>query len=181
MGEIRYSRMKKETFIFLAILCFFACSDSKYESAENVAELTISFNDPSWDGADVPKRGQCTNCGGEGLSPPLLVKNIPENADVLIVEFKDKTMNVFHGAIRFPISEKMEFVIPSVQEQTMDLPPGAELESVHNAPIGGPGAYMAPCGCGYRNKYVATIRALKSENSGQKLLLGKGKIKLGRF
>jgi hypothetical protein len=40
---------------------------------------------------------------------------------------------------------------------------------------------MAPCGCGYRNKYVATIVALNSENSDQKLLLGKGKIKLGRF
>ena len=62
----------------------------------------------------MPKSGQCTNCGGEGLSPALLVKNIPENADVLIVEFKDKTMNVFHGAIRFPIPEKTEFVITSV-------------------------------------------------------------------
>ena len=173
--------MKKGTFIILAIVCFLACSDSRYKSAENVAELNISFVDPRWDGSNVPKSGQCTNCEGEGLSPPMLVKNIPENTDVLIVEFKDKTMNVFHGAIRFQVSEKAEFVIPSVQEQTFELPQGAETETAHTAPLGAPGAYMAPCGCGYRNKYMATIVAIKNENSGQKLLLGKGKIKLGRF
>jgi phosphatidylethanolamine-binding protein (PEBP) family uncharacterized protein len=154
---------------------------SKYKSAENVAELTVSFIDQKWDGRNVPKNGQCRNCGGEGLSPPLLVKNIPENTDALIVEFNDKTMPTFHGAIRFQVSEKAEFAIPSVQEQTFDLPQGAEMESEHDAPIGIPGAYMAPCGCGYRNKYVATIVAIKYEKSGQKLLLGKGKIKLGRF
>jgi hypothetical protein len=80
-----------------------------------------------------------------------------------------------------PISGKTEFSIPSVPEQTFDLPQGAEMESEHHAPLGIPGAYMAPCGCGYNNKYVATILAIKSEKSGQKLLLGKGKINLGGF
>ena len=171
--------MKKGTFIILAFVCFFACSDSRYKYAENVAELSISFVDQNWDGKDVPKSGQCRSCGGKGLSPTLLVKNIPENTDVLIVEFEDTTMNIFHGAIRVPVSEKEEIAIPSFQDQTFNLPKGVETESEHTAPIGAAGAYMAPCGCGLRNKYVATIVAIKNENSGQKLLLGK--IKLGRF
>lgn len=173
--------MKNGTFIILAIVCFFACSDSRYKSAENVAELTISFIDQNWDGRDVPTSGQCKSCDGEGLSPALLVKNIPENTDVLIVEFKDKTMNVFHGAIRVQVSEKAEIAIPSFQDQTFNLPQGVETESEHTAPIGASGAYMAPCGCGFKNKYVAAVVAIKNENSEQKLLLGKGKIKLGRF
>ena len=81
----------------------------------------------------------------------------------------------------FQFSGKTEFSIPSVSEQTFDLPQGAEMESVHHAPLGIPGAYMAPCGCGYNNKYVATILAIKNEKSGQKLLPGKRKINLGRF
>jgi hypothetical protein len=55
------------------------------------------------------------------------------------------------------------------------------MESEHTAPLGTPGAYMAPGGCGWNNKYVATIVAIKNDKSGQKLLLGEGKIKLGRF
>jgi len=173
--------MKNGIFIILAIVCFLACCDGKYKSAKSVAELTISFIDSKWDGRKIPKSGQCTNCGGGGLSPPLLVKNIPKNTDVLIVKFRDKSMAIDHGAIRFQISEKTEFAIPSVPEQTFDLPPGAEMESKHYAPLGSPGAYMAPCGCGFNNRYVATIVAIKNETSGQKFLIGKGKIKLGRF
>ena len=173
--------MKQGMLFILAIVCFFACSEGKYKSAENVVELTVSFIDQNWDGKDVPTSGKCRSCEGEGLSPALLVKNIPENTDALVVEFKDTTMSVFHGAIRFQVSEKAEIAIPSIQEQTFDLPQGAETETEHEAPIGERGAYMAPCGCGLRNKYVATLAAIKYENSGQKLLLGKGKIKLGRF
>ena len=173
--------MKQGTLFILAIVCLFACSDGKYKAAENVAELTISFIDPKWDGKNVPKSGQCRSCDGKGLSPALLIKNIPENTDALIVEFKDKTMNVFHGAIRVQVSQNTEIAIPSFQDQTFDLPQGVETESEHTAPIGASGAYLAPCGCGNKYKYEATIAAIKNENSGQKLLLGKGKITLGRF
>ena len=40
---------------------------------------------------------------------------------------------------------------------------------------------MAPCGCGLGNKYEAVIMAVKTEKSGQKLLLEKGQITLGKF
>ena len=173
--------MKVGSFILVTIVCFVACSDSEYRSVENVVDLSISFSDPIWDGKKVPKRGQCTNCQGEGLSPPMLISNIPEKTDFLIVEYKDKTMGVFHGAIRFQVSGKGKFSTPSIREQTFKLPQGVEVEAEHTAPIGSPGAYMAPCGCGYNNKYSAVIPAVQSLESGQKLLLGKGKINLGRF
>ena len=173
--------MKKVTFISIVMICFFACSNSPYQSAEDVAELTVSFVDPEWNGKKIPKIGQCKNCGGEGLSPSLLVKNIPKNADFLVFEYKDKTMGVFHGAIRFQISEQSEFTVPSIPEQTFDLPHGSDLVAEHTAPIGSPGAYMAPCGCGFNNKYAATIMAIQNESSGHKLLFGKTKINLGRY
>lgn len=173
--------MKHAALIFLAAAYVFGCSDGNYEPAATVVELSVSFTDPKWDGQKIPKGGQCTNCGGDGLSPSLLVNNIPKNTDALIVEYKDKTMGVYHGALRFLISGNSEIHIPSVLEQTYDLPQGVEMESEHNAPIGKGGAYMAPCGCGYNNRYDATILAVKIEKSGQKLLLGKGKLKLGRF
>ncbi len=50
-----------------------------------------------------------------------------------------------------------------------------------NIYLGPYGAYLAPCGCGNENKYEATIMAIKTEKSGLKLLVGKGKITLGRF
>ena len=56
-------------FIILTVaVLFVACSDSKYENAKEVSELSISFNDPQWDGKLVPKIGQCKNCGGGGLT-----------------------------------------------------------------------------------------------------------------
>lgn len=92
------------------------------------------------------------------------VKNIPPDADLIVVEFNDKSMPGLskdggHCAIRFKIKNKTEFVVPSIAEQTLDLPEGIELESQHRAPLGKPGAYMAPCGCGNENKYEATIIA----------------------
>jgi hypothetical protein len=84
--------VKNGIILLTAAVLFVACSESKYENAEDVSELSISFNDPQWDGILVPKIGQCKNCGGGGLSPALKVKNIPKVADLLIVEFNDKTI-----------------------------------------------------------------------------------------
>jgi hypothetical protein len=134
----------------------------------------------------VPKIGQCKNCGGEGFSPALRVKNIPLEADLVIVEFNDKSMPALskdggHGAIRFKIENKTESVVPSIAEQTFDLPEGIEMQSPHKAPLGTPGAYMAPCGCGNENKYEATILAVKTAQSNKRMILGRGKIFLGKF
>ena len=172
--------MRLRIILFVFITFLLACSD------KNIADINISFNDLKWDGEKVPKVGQCRNCGGEGFSPALRVKNIPPDTDLIVVEFNDKSMPGLskdggHGAIRFKIKNKTEFVIPSIAEQTLDLPEGIELESQHRAPLGKPGAYMAPCGCGNENKYEATIIAFKSTQSGQRLTMGKGKIFLGKF
>lgn len=178
---IKEVNMKNGTILLMTVACFIACSCSDYKSAENVATLSISFIDPIWDGKTIPASGQCRNCGGGGLSPSLSIKNIPKDADFIIAEFKDKSMGVFHGAIRFQISQKSEFVIPSIPEQTLRLPQNVEIESEHRAPLGERGAYMAPCGCGTENMYEATVLAIKKEASGQKILLGKGTVSLGKF
>lgn len=173
--------MKNGMVILVVLICLAACSDSKYQKAANIVDLSVSFADSKWDGKNVPQIGQCNICQGQGYSPPLLVQNIPEGADHLVVEYIDKTMGVHHGAIRFRINKKPDFTITSIPEQTFDLPPDAYLDTEHDAPIGRSGAYMAPCGCGYRNKYTATIYAIKFEDPGPSMLVGKGKITLGRF
>ena len=172
--------MRSMIILLVFISLFLACSD------KNVVDLIISFDDSKWDGKKVPTVGQCQNCGGKGLSPAILIKNIPREADLIIVEFNDKSMPALskeggHGAIRFKIKNATEFVAPSVPEQTLELPKGSEMESQHRAPSGKPGAYMAPCGCGNGNKYEATILAVKSPQSGKRLILGRGKIFLGEF
>jgi len=172
--------MKSRIILLVLSTLFLACSD------KNIADLNISFDDPKWDGEKVPKMGQCKNCGGDGLSPALRVKNIPLEADLIIIEFNDKSMPALskgggHGAIRLKIENKTEFVVPSIAEQTFDLPEGVEMESQHRAPLGKPGAYMAPCGCGNENRYEATIFALKAAEPGKRMTMGKGKIFLGKF
>ena len=173
--------------LFLIFVTFMVgCSDGKYQSAENVVELAVSFNDAGWDGETVPKAGQCHDCGGGGSSPALRVSNIPAGTDLVVVQFNDKSMPGLsrdggHGAIRFRIDDQTAFVARSVPEQTFDLPEGVEMESQHRAPVGKPGAYLAPCGCGNGNEYEATILALKSAASGKNLVLGKGRIMLGKF
>ena len=178
--------MKWKMIVPMVLACFCACSDSRYPPAETVADLAVSFVDPKWDGKNVPQIGQCRNCGGGGWSPALRVKNITKEADVLIAEFNDKSIPGLskdggHGAIRVHISQTVEFVIPSVEEQTFDLPPGVEVESQHRAPMGKLGVYMAPCGCGNENRYETRILAVENEPDGQKRLAGKGIIDLGKF
>jgi phosphatidylethanolamine-binding protein (PEBP) family uncharacterized protein len=178
--------MKEFSCILMAVAFVLACSEGQYDSAGNVARLDVSFADSAWDGKTVPKSGQCENCGGGGLSPALRVRNIPAEADALVAEFNDKSMPALskdggHGAIRIRISNTAEFVIPSVHEQTFDLPQGVVMESQHRAPLGNPGAFMAPCGCGNGNSYEAKVMALRTEANGRRLLAGTGKIDLGKF
>jgi len=173
--------MKKGTLVFIAFFCFLACSRGGCEQAGRAAELSVSFADAKWDGLTIPEIGRCRDCGGEGFSPALLVREIPPGADSIIIEFHDRTLGIFHGAVRFAISRGPEFVVPSFREQTFDLPRGAEMESAHRAPLGRRGAYMAPCGCGDGNLYEAVLLAVGTAESGKKLILGKGKIILGKF
>jgi hypothetical protein len=107
-------------FLFLSTL-FLACSDT------NVADLNVTFDDPNWDGVKVPKVGQCKNCGGEGLSPALRIKNIPPDTGLIIIEFNDKSMPALskgggHGAVSFKVENKTEIIVPSIGEQTLIYP-----------------------------------------------------------
>ena len=125
--------------------------------------------------------------GGGGMSPPLVVRNIPSGTTDLIVEFSDRSFRAMdnggHGIIRVPVAGKSEVMIPSFPGETNDLPEGIFSESAHGGTRGAPGAYLGPCSGGASFYYEADVMAVsKSTASSQpSRLLGKGTIALGRY
>ncbi len=118
-------------------------------------------------------------CGGDGKSPELKISNIPETANTIIVEFNDRdyaplSENGGHGSISVQCLNTKTAIIPSIPEQTFDVPNTTTIEHAHRAPKGKPGAYLGPCSCGYGNRYFAVIKAIyRSRESADKLLMKK--------
>ena len=162
-----------------------SCATGRYVSVDNAAKLDVAFTDASWTGKGVPTKGVCKQDGGESLSPPLMVRNIPSGATDIIIEFNDLSYPPLssgggHGSIRVPTAGKAEVMIPPVPGETFKLPDGVFMESAHNG-IGGAGAYFGPCSGGRGNVYQADVLAVsKSAAPSQPpRLLGKGSIMLG--
>jgi hypothetical protein len=120
------------------------------------------------------------------MSPALLVSNIPKNTNKLLIEFNEPSYPPLsydggHGAIWVDPKGKTEVTIPSILEETMDLPEGVFLEHKHRAPIGKSGVFFGPCGCGMGESYVAVISAFTVTPDKKKTLLAKTTIELGTF
>ena len=181
--------MKKEiclSIVGLLLLC--GCvATSQYVAEENLVVLNVSFTDARWDGSSVPVIGRCKKCSGDGFSPELIVSNIPDGTNAVVIEFNDRDFqplaaNGGHGTIWVAVAGQTEIVVPSIPEETYDLPGGVQMEKKHRAPVGKPGAYFGPCGCGRGNRYFAIVKAVKkSDQEGESRLLGEGIIELGRF
>ncbi len=168
-----------------------ACA-SRYDVAENMHQLNVSFTDPQWDGENVPDGQQCRQFGGKkSATPELKVEGIPATADALVVEYNDLSYGPMnhgvHGIIGFDIEPgTTTIVIPSVPGHSFDLPKGFFLVAEHRAPHwDAAGAYLPPCSGsgGLGSSYSATIKAIvKTKSEGEKhLLLAEGVIQMGKF
>ena len=103
------------------------------------ADLEVGFTDEAWDGMKVPEGQQCQKFEGRGRSPALHVSNIPEAADLLVIEFSDRTYKPMdeggHGKIGYLIEAGIgEVDVPSVDGHTVDLPDGFLVVAEHKAP-----------------------------------------------
>ena len=153
------------------------------------ADLEVSFTDPAWDGKKIPAGQQCTKFGGTGATPALQVGNIPDGANAIIVEFNDRdyqplSWNGGHGKIGFWISEgSNSALLPSVPGEAKELPEGSFVEKRNRATgdYARPG-YLPPCSGGRGHSYFAEVKAVKKiEGEKKPKVLGKAKIKLGRY
>ncbi|ETW96933.1 MAG: hypothetical protein ETSY2_45510 [Candidatus Entotheonella gemina] len=178
----------KPSLIILLVVFMGSCATGRYVPVDNVAKLDVAFTDAGWTGGAVPNAGVCARYGGESMSPPLAVRNIPSGTTDIIIEFNDLSYPPLssgggHGAIRVPAAGKTEVMIPAVPGETFDLPQGVFMEAAHRGTVGGAGAYLGPCSGGRGNIYEADVKAVsKSTTSSQpSRLLGKGSITLGRY
>lgn len=175
----------KSSLIISLVILVVGCATARYVPVDNVAKLDVVFTDARWTGGAVPNVGVCTRNGREGMSPRLVVRNIPSGATDIIVEFNDLSYAPLssgggHGSIRVPVAEKTEVMVPSVPEDTFKLPGGVFMEAAHRGRYSA-GAYLGPCSGGRGNTYEAEVKAVsKSTTPSQpSRLLGKGSITLG--
>ena len=179
-------------FIFLILAVFLTgsvpCLSS--EKKEGTGDLHVSFADPDWDGKIVPTGQQCQKFGGNNPhSPRLTVKNIPNGANALIMEYSDRSYapmdNGGHGRIGFIIAAGVsEVTVPSVPGHSYELPKGFFLVKEHLAPKWDKaGAYMPPCSGGRGNSYYVTVKAVqrKSEDDLKGTVLAVGILEMGRY
>ncbi len=176
----------KRSLIIWLVVFIGGCATGRYVPADHVTKLDVAFTDARWTGDAVPTVGVCKRDGGESMSPPLLVRNVPSGATDIIIEFNDLSYPPLssgggHGSIRVPVAGKTEVAIPPVPGETFTLPEGVVMESAHSGTVGGSGAYLGPCSGGRGNIYEADVKAVfKSTTPAQpSRLLGIGSIALG--
>jgi len=184
-------RMKKKLFILSVSFIISGCvASNSYTPIENLSQLEVSFTDNKWDGKTVPKDEVCRRGGANGSSPELQVSGIPQGANAVVVEFNDRSYapmstNGGHGAIWVTVNKQSSITIPSVPTESFDIPEGVNVEHNHRGSGNGisPGVYIAPCSRGNGNFYFADIKAVyKASKEGEEsLLLGSGRIELGKY
>lgn len=185
-------KFKMIKYIFLSLLFSIqiAGTGSADQNASHtlVVELDLSFADPAWNGRVIPKGQQCLEFGGNGSSPPIKVKDIPVQANKLIVEFSDGTYapcdNGGHGIVSYKLREgSKEVVVPSIPGQTFDIPNIFEIIKEHcgkNLDMKR-GAYIGPCP-GIGNQYYLIVKAVyEAPDKSKNMLLGKGRLEMGTY
>ena len=152
-------------------------------------KLGLAFGDPAWDGKKIPQGQQCRKFGGKGSTPPLLVSNIPAEANALIMEYGDHDYPPMdaggHGVIGFHIKPgKKKAKIGPVAGHSYDLPQGFFLVAEHLGPAWDKaGAYMPPCSGGRGNEYYVVVKAVRLAEPGDKQgeVLAIGELEIGAY
>lgn len=188
--------MRNKTLHIVSFLIAFALfiagsiTANKAVADSDAAKLEVSFLDSLWDGKTIPDGQQCERFDGDNPSTPrLLVKGIPAGANVIIMEFSDRSYPPMddggHGKIGYRIAEgTTEVSLPSVPGHTFNLPENFFTVSDHQAPdYDTEGAYLPPCSGGRGNSYYVTIKAAYQASAKKKKfkVLGQAVLELGRY
>lgn len=181
--------MKKTPLLLLLVCLFVFTVTPGANAAEPTEKMQASFADAKWNGKTIPYAQQCARDNGKGATPPLIIKNIPAEANALIFEYSDRSYapmdNGGHGKIGFTIATgTKEATVPSVPGHTFSLPEGFFLVAAQiNPSWDKAGAYLPPCSGGRGNYYYVTIKAVvQSPDKSQKpRILTTTKLELGRY
>jgi hypothetical protein len=175
--------------VAIGVILTACAAGGRYDPVPSLAKLQVAFADPAWNGRSIPAGQQCSQFGGKGASPALVVKGIPPGTTDLLVEFNDRDYPPLssaggHGTIRVPLPPgATETTVPSVPGETNTLPPGVVKEEGHRGPMSPGTAYLPPCSGGRGNLYFADVKAVArpAAPAERGKLLGTGTITLGRY
>ena len=182
----------KKLFTALCAAIFLASCASEYPGA---GDLYVSFVKPSVWGKGVfsspfPPSQVCKEEGGQGKTPALFIDNIPDEANLLILEINNLldpalSHNGGLGAIGFYHDENTPTaVLLPVPGETLALPKYAFREKPNRVNASKPYAYLPPCQIKGRSEYSATVKAVRRTGSfdTQKTeILAVGSIYLGEY
>lgn len=189
--KTREKIMKKTSALFGIFFLLTACASAEYPDA---GSLSVSFIKPSEWGRGVfespfPPSMLCKAEGGVGKTPALYVDNIPENANLLILEINNLTNPALAydggmGSVGFYHEQgQTDATLLPVSGETFRLPKYAFLEKPNRVNVNKPYAYMPPCTV-KGGEYSATIKAVRRTGSFDKQrtdVLAVGTIYLGDY
>ncbi|MCG8488743.1 MAG: hypothetical protein MI756_14815 [Chromatiales bacterium] len=171
--------MKYAAYILLALFMGNAYADNN--------PLMVSLVDSSWDGKTIPANQQCGKFGGKGATPTLHIRQIPAEANAIVMEYSDRTYPPMdrggHGKFGYRIQANASSVtIPSILGHSFDLPNGFYLIEAQRAPTWDrAGAYLPPCSGGKGNDYYVTVRAVNQVDGGIRSVLAEAELTLGKY
>ena len=153
-----------------------------------LAPLSLSLADSTWDGKKVPEGQQCLKFGGHGQTPRIEVKGIPKETEALIFEYSDHNYRPNdhggHGKIGYYLQGKNTYsiTVPSIEGNSFDLPDGFFLVEKHRGKgWDKEGAYMPPCSGGNGHNYYVTVKAVSDMKKTSYRLLGESRLEMGVY
>lgn len=203
--------MKRLVVMVMAVAALTACSRGMVEQRDyhtGPRTLSLSLQGSGWDGRRIPADQVCSQFGGQGSTPPIMVTGIPEDATHLLLEINNWNVDSLSyrgglGAILIPHDGSPTRRLPPVRGETAELNAGAEIfrptrpelfginfsGEDHDDEIG----YMPPCSGGQNHRYIAVVTAVKKPGVGTDITdlvttgkpilyrMASGRIELGRF
>jgi hypothetical protein len=148
-------------------------------------EFGVVIDDPAWDGETVPRGQECEKDGGNGLTPLMTVHGIPDDANVILVEFNDESYEPLstdggHGIVGYDINVGDDSaILLMVPGNLATLPNGVWIEQ-ENRGNGNVAGYLPPCSGGKGHLYSAKVFAVDYGEDGYKVL-AETYLQLGRY
>lgn len=150
---------------------------SLVSSATFAQGMSAQITDKAWSGEKLPEGMQCQKFGGKNPhSPSMQVKGIPQGANLLLVEFSDRSYqkmnNGGYGKVAYALNAGQTTLdLPQVPGHSFDLPLGfMTVQAQINPNWDKAGAYLPPCSGGRGNTYEMTLKAVQFDGDSVKVL-----------
>ena len=150
-------------------------------SGAALAQMQVQLTG-GWNGKTVPAGQQCSQFGGEGMSPPMKVSGLPEKTAWIYVEFNDRDYKPLstkggHGVIGYPVKGNSA-TLKSVPERKKKLPGNARvIKKARSSGKYASSGYLAPCSGGRGNRYFADVKAISADGKTLETI----RVEIGKY